>query len=364
MARAIWSTPIEGEHSYGLFVHEPSGRIIVSTTRRVENEPREAGLKATRIRRPGEPECFANDYACKCLAFEPGGTVAWQHSELVVTGEDANGSLAVGANTSHSRLLDSEGRVTQNSPAKKVYWDIVGFDDVDMSDGDLRLEVPQGAIAAEPPPMAPRVGAHVYWLHGNDLHRYELDGSLVSRVTVPDGPRKAKWEALDQRPSHDIDPCNPRWWSLVYDPRTNRLLATTPDRGAWLMALDLDGSPRWAEYLSNECCNFKCILLDDHVIVHVSSCGRRVTFLRDDGTIFRRHDFPSWLGCPFRHGEQVGVVVPMGAFDRVALFDAMGEPTWATEERNVVEIVSDGRLVYVLGRDVDERLVLKAFAVG
>jgi hypothetical protein len=361
MAREIWSTPIEGEHSHGLFVHEPSGRIIVSTTRRKENERREAGIASARVRRSGGPETFSNDYACKCYAFEPNGTVAWQHSELVVIGEDASGSLALGANPNQGRLLDSDGRVSQNSPVKKAYWNVVGFDDDDMVDGDLRLEVSDGAIAAEPPHFAAQVGAHLYWLHGDELQRYEPSGTLVSRVTVSDGLRRAKWEALEKRPSHEMIACNPRWWSLVYDPRTEGLLATNPDRGAWLMSLDLEGNTRWVEYLSDECCHFNCILLEAHVVVHVSSCGKRVTFLRDDGTIFARHDFPLWLGRPFRHGEQVGVIE---GFGRVALLGADGEPTWSTEEKEIVDVVSDGRLVYVLGRDDGQRLVLKAFAVG
>jgi hypothetical protein len=81
--------------------------------------------------------------------------------------------------------------------------------------------------------------------------------------------------------------------------------------------------------------------------------------MRDDGAILRTHDFHRPLSPPFRHGGKVGLIV---GNDRAVLFDAQGEPTWAHEEKEVVDAISDGRFVYVLARGADERLVLKAFA--
>ena len=60
-----------------------------------------------------------NKYPSKCYAFEPDGTIAWEHSELVVVFEDANGELAVGANPRQSLLLDSDGRVTRRNATRK-----------------------------------------------------------------------------------------------------------------------------------------------------------------------------------------------------------------------------------------------------
>src|SRR5205814_6947870 len=99
---------------------------------------------------------------------------------------------------------------------------------------------------------------------------------LMAKHSISDTLRRAKWAEVATW-GWPKDPGPPRWWSLSYHPLSRTLFAAHSDMPAWVMGLEPTGEVRWVELLSHECCNFRCHLLGDDVIAHVSSCGRRVT---------------------------------------------------------------------------------------
>jgi hypothetical protein len=154
----------------------------------------------------------------------------------------------------------------------------------------------------------PRVGEFGYALEDGALLQFAADETLVSRTPIPldlfarhrDPLRRWFRNPTDEHVSAMIDAKISEWYRGVYlcaDPARGRLLAIGMSNPPWLVRLRTDGTVDWVLIVGRftDCCNWAGVVSRDGALVHVSSCGKRVTFITAAGEIVSAHDLPD---CP------------------------------------------------------------------
>lgn len=352
--RQLWARAIEGDAAE-LLVQRATGRLVVST-RRVLEETAPAGVERMASVRGADPPTYVNQLAERCLALGVDGEVLWEHRGLRVVGEAPDGGLVAIDDALALVTLAPGGEVKGRRPMPGP-WGIAGWTD----DGELLLaseeDFPSGSVWMH--------GA-VHAVAGGNLVRFDAGGTIVAEVAIPEAPLREKWRQ-ENAPHWPEDLVAGTDWDLVADVRRGRLLATSWALPAWVVAIALDGAMEWAALLGVRCCNFRCLVLAaaeraDDTLVHASSCGQRLSFLRPDGVVFRTHDLqhpPDELFSP-REGE---VAVPLQGWGVLA-FDARGEPTWAVEAPGAQAAAGQGGILQVVTRQPAGQLELRAFDVG
>jgi hypothetical protein len=207
-----------------------------------------------------------------------------------------------------------------------------------------------------------RIGSVDYALTDGALSRYARDGELLSRVALPMDPfiaamRQAGPAAVSrfEHFSGQLKQAQP----LVYDERHNRIIAWTWSLPGWVMAVGLDGAIAWVTVPTIECCNFVCLLPREDVIVHLSSCGNRVTFISGDGGTqgARKVQASPTSICPDCEGGVVVTFVEGG----MAGFDALGTQKWALDCPQVKRAIVEAGVIYAVLSPGPGRLEASAF---
>ncbi len=108
---------------------------------------------------------------------------------------------------------------------------------------------------------------------------------------------------------------------------------------AKVSAIGLDGALEWVTVPTIECCNHVQLLPREDLIVHGSSCGRRLTFISGDGDTRAVHDLDEAPMSLFADGEGGAIV---GFVDGgLAACDAGGKKKWTFDcppvRRGIVE---------------------------
>ena len=309
-----WSTQLGRGDDERILIAR-SGRIIVSTT---------------------------NPY--RCCAIEPSGEIAWTVSGVNATREGPDDTLV--AKTHDARellLLDRDGRTQRRwwlgaQPATLVGW---------------RGTTPVFSAVA-----GCWVDPFIYQLRDNHLYRYDETGELAEKVPVPIEPFRAALRELCKT-DQAIDKYLrfTQHFTLRCHPRRPCLIAFGTGLHGWLMRLRPDGTLEWLAAQGPGCCNSICFV-GDEVIVHTSSCGRRVSFVSVDGVVFRSHE----LDVSRSVSNDQGAVFAI-AFDAIRAFDPGGEPTWRLDLAGITAADVRGTTLYVVTR-ASQVLVLTAFDVG
>jgi hypothetical protein len=309
-----WSTQL-GRGDDARILIARSGRIIVSTT---------------------------NPY--RCCAVEPSGKSAWTASGINATREGPDDTLV--ANTHDARellLLDRDGR-TQHRwwlGARKAA--LVGWR------GTTPVFSAVGGCWVDP---------FIYQLRDDHLYRYVETGELVEKVPVPIEPfRAALRELCKTEQAIDRYLRFSRHLALRCHPRRPCLIAFDTGPHGWLTRLRPDGALEWLTALSPGCCNSICFV-GDEVIVHTSSCGRRVSFVAVDGVVFRSHE----LDVLWSVANDQGAVFAVG-LDAVRAFDPDGEPAWKLDLPDITAAEVRGTTLYVVTR-ASQSLVLTALTLN
>lgn len=297
VVRSRWSVELEGDGVLDLRVHHDSGYILVATSARgpsvVTKSP---GLTMTRLAPP-----------------IPRGSV-------LIT---RDGVLAA------HRPTDGPWRILDYGDAAGAMSSIAALSEVADSGEPSRA----GAV---------RIGSIDYVLAGNTLCRYSPHGELLSSVAISTDPliealRRAGPAAMAR--FHAILPRLRYPRDLIYDQCRNRIVAWAWSMPGWVIAIGLDGAIEWITVPTIECCNFVRLLPQEDMIVHLSSCGHRITFISGVGTTRGVRDFDQGPTSFFANGEG-GVVVAFVERGIVGC-DAVGALQWTLDcprvERGIVE---------------------------
>jgi hypothetical protein len=151
-----------------------------------------------------------------------------------------------------------------------------------------------------------RLGKNRYELSDGYLTEFGAKGSQARRVEIQRDQFERHRESFvrqfgDGTPAAAafIDQRIRDWWRstyLVADSGRGRLLAIGGNV-PWLTAVRIDGGVVWALLIGSptDCCNSAEIVADDGTLAHFSSCGRRITFVAEDGEVVSTHtiDGPS-----------------------------------------------------------------------
>jgi hypothetical protein len=163
-----------------------------------------------------------------------------------------------------------------------------------------------------------RVGEFWYALERRELVRFAADGTLVSRTPIrldlfARELRRAFAHPTDNQLNAMIDAKISNWDRSVYlraDSARKRLLAIGQSIPPWLAAIRTDGAIDWVLIAGKitGCCNWAGVVSRDGTLVHVSSCGQRVTFISAAGAILSAHDVEGFPGVLSTEGRDIAYV--------------------------------------------------------
>ena len=340
MPSRLWSLAPDGEQDpSGVFV-DRAGRIVLSTTRRVESD-KPGGVSHIAVMRDPPNTRYVNDHVCHCYVIDPAGRVDWMTDGMNARGESPEGTL-VGTNDRFDFLVfDRSGKRLEARTVGKS-WSIVGW-----AGADPIITSTLGARWVAP---------HLYALHERHLHRYGAGGELLEKTPLS---RELFDAACRQRPDLTALPDAvkfPYRFDLEYHPQSGRLIASHWSLLAWTMGLRLDGTVEWVTLTGDGCCNHGC-LVGGAVFVHVSSCGNQVTFVSPDGTVLQKREIALAGRCFANGGDGVCVTTS----NAIHAFDLHGAPTWTLDVPGLrAATVSDRRLFTVAG---EKKLDMSAFEI-
>jgi hypothetical protein len=336
-----WSIELDGaQDPSGLFV-DRAGRIVVSTTRRVESD--EPGgisnIVVTQVKPPSTK--YINDHVHHCYVIDPVGRVDWMANAVNVRCESPDGKL-VGINErSDLLLLDRAGHLLE-ARAVGNPWSIAGW----AGDDPIITSTPG----------AKWVAPHLYSFHERHLHRYDARGQLLEKMPIS---RELFDTACRQRPELASWPDSlkfPYKLDLEYHQHSGRLIASHWPLLAWTAGLRLDGTVDWVTLTGDGCCNNGC-LVGGSVFVHASSCGNQVTFVSPDGSVLQKREVALAGRCFPSDNDSVGVT----ASNAIHAFDLRGAPLWTLDVPNVRTATAFGGVLYTVSGET--KLEVAAFAI-
>lgn len=316
MVRARWSVRLEGDGVLDLRVHRATGHLLVVTS------------KVT-FRRAGQKRLTVDEFAPPT----PGESVLITKNGAIAARRSAAGAW---------RLLDS----VNAGDAAPSFAEVVEVGD---SAESLRG-------------CGVRIGSVDYSLTDGALSRYARDGELLSSVALPMDPLIAAMQQSGpaavgrfEHSSHHLKQTQP----IAYDERRNRIIAWAWSLPGWVMAVGLDGAIEWVTVPTIECCNFVCLLPREDVIVHLSGCGNRVTFISGDGATrgVRRFEASPTSIYPDCEGGVVVTFVGGG----MAGFDALGTQKWTLDCPRVERAIVEAGVIYAVVSPGPGRLEASAF---
>lgn len=238
------------------------------------------------------------------------------------------------------------------------------LDDVDSGDAvpSIAEVVEEGDSDGSLRGVDVRIGSLDYSLTDGALSRYALDGELLSSVALPMEPLVAAMHragsaalARFEHASHYVKRTQP----LAYDERRNRLISWWWLLPGWVMAIGLDGAIEWVTVPTIECCNSVCLLPRADVIVHLSGCGHRVTFISGDGAIQDVRKFEASPASIYPDGE--GGVVVSFAEGGMAGFDALGTQKWTLDCPPIRRAIVNAGVLYAVMCPGPGRFEVSAF---
>ena len=175
-------------------------------------------------------------------------------------------------------------------------------------------------LGSAPGASLARLGEFGYALEKGELLRFAADETLVSRTPIPlelfarhrERLSRAFANPTDERVSTMIDTKISRWYSSVCldaDRPRERLLAIG-QFPPWLASIRTDGAVDWVLIVGKitGCCNWAGAVSRDGTLVHVSSCGQRVTFIAAEGEIVSAHDVVGFPGALSTEGRDIAYV--------------------------------------------------------
>lgn len=306
---------LEGDGVLDLRVHRATGHLLVATS------------KVTF--RAGRKRLTREEFAPPT----PGEAVLITKNGVLAARRPAGGDW---------RLLDGVN-------ARDAASSIAELAEVDESDGSSRA----GAL---------RIGSVDYSLTDGALSRYAPDGELLSSVALALDPLIAaihraapasvsRFEHL----SHQLKQTQ----CLAYDERRDRIIAWAWSMPGWVMAIGLDGTIEWVTVPTIECCNNVCLLPQEDVVVHLGSCGSRVTFISGDGATQDVRKFEIAPTSIYPDGE--GGVVVTFLDSRIAGFDGFGTQKWTLDCPPLRRAIVDAGVLYAVMCPGPGRFEVSAF---
>ena len=289
------------------------------------------------------------------------GPWIWKSEDVTVRKEHPDGTLVARDAFGDSVLIRSDGTPV----ARRAVGDAWHFrDNAEKAEGPLPTQPKEDAFKELPSRDGLRVGSVGYVVADRTFRRYGPDGTLLSSVPLPAEP----FEDALHRAGPDartmfktVLPPFPYPRSLVHDGSPNRIIASSWSLPGWVMAVDLLGHVEWVRVPILDCCNSVLVLAADDTIAHISTCGRRLTFLSGDGATRRVHDFedhPGFISPDGAHGVFIGFVE-----GGLAGWDAHGSPTWSIDSPPVETAISDAGMIYAVTPSETSGLDLTAFAL-
>ncbi len=342
MPSRLWSIALDGEQDpSGLFV-DSSGRIVVSTTRRVESDQPGgiSNIVVTQVKPPSTK--YINDRVHHCYVIDPAGRVEWMANGVNVRCESPDGKLVGINDRSDLLLLDRAGNQLEARTAGKP-WSIA-----DWAGDDPIVTSTPGVKWVAP---------HLYSLHEHHLHRYDPSGRLLEKTPIS---RELFDTACSQRPDLASWPDGlkfPHMLDLEYHQASGRLIASHWSMLAWTVGLRLDGTVDWVTLTGDGCCNNGC-LVGGSVFVHASSCGNQVTFVSPDGSVLEKREVSEPARCFANRSDSVCVT----ASNAIHAFDLYGAPLWTLDVPHVRTATAFDRVLYTVSGET--KLEVAAFAIS
>jgi hypothetical protein len=341
MPSRLWSIALDGpQDPSGLFV-DRTGRIVLSTTRRIESDTPGGISRLVKWRVNPPSTKYINYHAHHCYVIDPAGHVVWMANGVNARYESPDGKLVGTNDRSDLLLFDRAGNELAARTVGKN-WSIVGW------------------VGTSPIVTSTRgatwVAPHIYSVHERRLHRYNAAGKLLRRFRIS---RKLFDTAFRQRADLTSWPDVMKFpynFELEYHQQSGRLIASHWSHLAWTMGLRLDGTVDWVTLTGDGCCNRGC-LVGDSVFVHASSCGNQVTFVSPDGKVVQKREVVCAERCFPTGGDGVCVTTSYA----IHAFDLRGAPTWKLDVPSLRTATAHDRVLYTVSGDTN--LELSAFEI-
>ena len=332
MAELRWSIPLEGD-ILGTALHRQSatGRLLVSTTRRV-SEAAPAGLWQSTGAVARLPDTtYVNSYPLRVYAVDPDGSVAWTRDGLSLKDVAPDGRIIATNDRLDLVVLDPDGRTMETRTTAGVVWRVVGYD----ATGGPVLSDDHAATWRDGEPWK---------VADSHLLHHDATGELRTRAALSRSRFEEAWRGSIFEGTHLDAHKFPAKLALVDDRSRGRWIGYDGSAPAWLAAIGLDGVVAWVVRAGDGCCNYVHLVGED-AIAHVSACGFRISFVSPDGVVLRTHKLDKPPHAPFSDGAN-RVCVPVA--DEIRSFDARGEQCWSAVIPGVERAIVEGGVLYAV----------------
>jgi hypothetical protein len=226
-------------------------------------------------------------------------------------------------------------------------------------------------IGPAPGASLARLGEFGYVLGEGELLRFEADEMPVSRTPIllelfarqRERLSRSFADPTGERMRAVVDEQISGWYRSVYlgvDRARERLIAIG-QFPPWLASIRTDGTVDWVMIVGKftGCCNWVGVVSHDGTLVHVSSCGQRITFITAQGEILSAHDVEGYPGALTTEGRDIAYVTFPG--EGVAAYRPNKGHVGSIEIPGVTAAeVRDG-VLYCVTEDPEAGFLLKAF---
>jgi len=306
----MWSLPLRGQRIVSHF-SDSSGRILLTAS-----DTGAQGRQGTEYGR----------ILSTCVSSD--GTTLWERAGLHLVGVRPDGLVDAIEEDRHL-IVDPDGGKTSSGHAPGG-WCLVNRDQPRRSRivDSRSLDSMDEFVNCDP-----QWGENLFFWRGTDsvmIADHRLKRQL--EVPIPWNDLPQRWldsvsddKILDELPENLIyEYCGwqPIDWRLSYDPFNDSLLLAS-GRPAWLISISRHGDVRWSTLVGFECCSLPCIAMNRDRLVFASSCGKRLTFITESGTVVKRRN----VSYPFlpRHIDYTDQYCLHGGKEGVFQYDHDGE---------------------------------------
>jgi hypothetical protein len=226
-------------------------------------------------------------------------------------------------------------------------------------------------IGRAPGASPTRLGEFGYALGEGELLRFETDAVPVSRTPIllelfarqRERVSRSFADPTDERVRAVIDEKISGWYRSVHlgvDRARERLIAIG-QVPPWLASIRTDGAVDWVMIVGKftDCCNWVGTVSHDGTLVHVSSCGQRITFITAQGEILSAHDVEGHPGALTTEGRDIAYVTFPG--EGVAAYRPNKGHVGSVEIPGVTAAAVRDGVLYCVTEDPVAGFLLKAF---